>query len=376
MLTFTASRTDLLDSYKVVASTLSSSADGVASNILFRLRAGMVEMLTFNGTTKSMSPVLTESASGSSMFSMEGKRLSLLLNSLGKEETLTVSFDDSTKVVTITDSHGTQRFKTSDITMFPMYDASGDPATEEPVAMVRADALAKAFKIVRNFSDTKSVHKKFGMVNLAGGSLFSTDNKGTCSVTIPGMESVAFNSFSDAAKALSDFLSKFKDQMVNIIVQSSAVYYVLPDGSLFCEEFSPHELAPVVLKGEPIVTYKVARTQLDEVFQWLRAGADWTGGLTATLTNLNGNFRLTCESNTKDSISRVVEAESEGDLSADFSFRLNLDSFHRLFDVFEDTVEFSVKTHANKAGSIYYVSSSSMDSMGNTYQCNVAQERK
>jgi len=375
---FTVAKNDFMDAYKIVATTL-SSADNMSSNVLFRVRKGMVEMLSFNGTTRSMCPMVVTGLEGNTSFCMEGKRISLLLNAIQGNEDLQVSFDTSTKIVSIKGTRGTQQFKTFNTTTFPVYDNKVDIEGLPPVAQVRADAICHALKSAKAFTDSKNLRKEFSVIALSEGRMFSTDQSGICLVDIPGMEGVDAFLLGDAARSTESFLSKFKDQMVSLISHAGTLFYLTTDGAIFGETAPPFELsvaAPPV--GTPLVSWTVSKEDVEDSFQWLRAGADWSSGLRANLINSNGNLLLECKSNTGDSITRLLEATSVVDGSEiDVKVPMNLDSLSRMFDVCQDTVTLNVsefKDSKGKSVGTYYLWSVVRDDIGNTYTFLIAQE--
>ncbi len=176
--------TDLDHALKVTRTTVGSSSD-ISSHYVFRSRGGSLEVLSYDGRTFSSSIVGHTKVDEDVSFTVEARRIHVLLDSVGANQPLDISFSDSE--VTVRTSRGKVTFSSLDPSVFPSWDDVLSGATL--TAKILSDRLHAAFSHARQFiSDQESKEPHLCVAEFRDGVLLSTDKLALSLVKIPGME--------------------------------------------------------------------------------------------------------------------------------------------------------------------------------------------
>jgi len=228
--------TDLDNALKVVRTTVGSSSD-ISSHYVFRSRGGFLEVLSNDGRTFSSCVVPNVSTEESLNFTVEARRMHVLLDSVGQNQFLEFTVLESE--VTVKGVRGKVSFSSLDPSLFPYWDdlLSGSKTT----AKLPADRLHNAFSHAKQFiydQEAKAPH--LCVAEFREGVLYSTDQMSVSLVKVPGMEESNLRVFVKDLSSVLSFLSTVKASNVEILESDRAYFLRREDGAVFGETVYAH----------------------------------------------------------------------------------------------------------------------------------------
>lgn len=255
--------TDLEQALKVVHVTVGSSSD-IASHYVFRSREGKLEVLSYDGRTFSSSFVSHTKVEDSPAFAgvetthqtdtvappftVEARRIHVLLDNVGANQPLDVSYNDGGEV-TVQASRGKITFSSLDPSLFPYWDDVLTGATV--TAKVAADRLHAAFSNARQFIyDQESKAPHLCVAEFRNGVLHSTDQMAVSLVKMPGMEACKLRVFVKDLPNLLSFLSTAKGEEVEVLESDRASFIRRPNGAVFGETVFAHRFPDINVDWE------------------------------------------------------------------------------------------------------------------------------
>lgn len=263
--------TDLDNALKVVRTTVGSSSD-ISSHYVFRTREGGLEVLSYDGRTFSSCLVPHTKVEEDITFTVEARRIHVLIDSVGSNQVLDVSVNESE--VVFRTPRGKMSFSSLDPAMFPYWDdvLVGSKTT----AKILSDRLHGAFTHAKQFIyDQESKNPSLCVAEFRGGVLFSTDQMAVSFVQVPGMEGCNLRVYvKDLPNALS-FLSTAKGEDVEVLESDRASFIRRKDGAVFGESLFAHRFPDISVDWalEDDQTWDVFQEELLDGVKFLQSGA-------------------------------------------------------------------------------------------------------
>jgi DNA polymerase III sliding clamp (beta) subunit (PCNA family) len=170
-------------------------------------------------------------------FTVEAKRIQMLLDSVGTNQVMELSVSDAE--VVIRTSHGKIPFSSLDSSLFPFWDdvLVGAKVT----AKIPADRLHAAFTHTKQFIyDQEAKAPQLCVAEFRDGVLHSTDQMAVSLVKVPGMEQVSFRVYVKDLPNVLSFLATAKGEDVEILESDRASFIRKVDGAVFGESVFKH----------------------------------------------------------------------------------------------------------------------------------------
>ena len=263
--------TDLDHALKVTRTTVGSSSD-ISSHYVFRSRGGSLEVLSYDGRTFSSSIVGHTKVDEDVSFTVEARRIHVLLDSVGANQPLDISFSDSE--VTVRTSRGKVTFSSLDPSVFPYWDDVLSGATL--TAKILSDRLHAAFSHARQFiSDQESKEPHLCVAEFRDGVLLSTDKLALSLVKIPGMEGSKLRVYVKDIPNILSFLAAARGDNVEILESDRASFIRRGDGAIFGETVFAHKFPNISMDWdfEDDQTWDVSQEELLDGIKFLQSGA-------------------------------------------------------------------------------------------------------
>lgn len=272
MVSITTAKADLEAALKVVANTVGAGAD-ISSHYLFRATADRVELLSSGGRTFSSSP-LVATHQGVGMFTVEAKRIHVLLDAVPAGSVLEFGFD-GTEVAFSTEK-GDSVFSSLDPANFPFWDSV--LAAAKPTAKVAAERLHAAYAHARQYvydQEAKAAH--LCVAEFRDGNLFATDQQAVSAVHVEGMAASKLRVFGKDIGALMHFLALDKTQEVEVLEAAQASFVRRADGSVFGETLYASRFPDIKVdwRQEDDHYATVNREDVSRSIRFLQASAGW-----------------------------------------------------------------------------------------------------
>lgn len=234
--------TDLENALKVARITVGTSSD-IASHYVFRTSGGKLEVLSYDGRTFSSCFVTNTAIVGEVSFTVEARRIHVLLDNVGPNQSLDVSPVEGGEV-TVKAARGKVTFSSLDPSLFPYWDEVLSNATV--TAAVSADRLHAALSHARQFifdQEAKAPH--LCVAEFRNGVLHSTDQMAVSLVRMPGMEACKLRVFVKDLPNVLSFLSTAKGDDVEILESDRASFVRRKDGAVFGETVFAHRFPDI-----------------------------------------------------------------------------------------------------------------------------------
>ena len=234
--------TDLEIALKVVRVTVGTSSD-IASHYVFRSRGGKLEVLSYDGRTFSSCFVPNTTTTEELSFTVEARRIHVLLDNVGANQPLELSYSEGGEV-TVKASRGKVTFSSLDPSLFPYWDdvLTGAAST----ATVGADRLHSALSNARQFIyDQESKNPALCVAEFRNGVLHSTDQMAVSLVKMPGMEACKLRVFVKDLPNVLSFLVTAKGEDVEILESDRASFLRRPTGAVFGEAVFAHRFPDI-----------------------------------------------------------------------------------------------------------------------------------
>lgn len=226
-------KNDLEAALKVVSSTVGSNGAEISGHYLFRYKAGVLTVLSFNNRTFSSCPVVCSSdVEGDVMFTSEAWRVQDLLNAVPAGTVL--NFEPNGSEVVVSGARGKLEFSSLNPSSFPFWDDLLAEAKE--TARVPAHRLKRAFDHAAMFISNDEQRVAFLCVaEFRNGLLYSTDQIAVSTVKVPGMENSAIRVHEKNIAALRSFLDSAKETEISVLEHDRSLFIVRADGATFGE---------------------------------------------------------------------------------------------------------------------------------------------
>lgn len=262
---------DLEAALKVTHVTVGSASD-ISSHYTFRERGGRLEVLSYDGRTFSSCLVPNVTPDDGATFTVEARRIHMMLESVGANQSLEVSVADSEVVVK--GPRGKVTFSSLDPAMFPYWDdvLSGAKTT----ATIQADRLSAAFNHAKQFIyDQEGKAPHLCLAEFRKGVLHSTDQMAVSLVRVPGMEESGLRVYVKDLGNLLSFLGTAKGTDVEVLETDRAFFLRRPDGAVFGETLYNHSFPPVNVDWDLVddETWEVPQEDLLAAIKFLQSGA-------------------------------------------------------------------------------------------------------
>lgn len=226
-------KNDLEAALKVVSSTVGSNGAEISGHYLFRYKAGVLTLLSFNNRTFSSCPVVCASDSqGDLMFTSEAWRVQELLNAVPVGTVLI--FEPGASEVVVSGARGKLEFSSLNPSSFPFWDDLLAEAKE--TARLPANRLKRAFDHAAMFISNDEARAPFLCVaEFRKGLLYSTDQIAVSAIKVPGMENSAIRVHEKNIAALRAFLDSAKETEISVLEHDRSLFIVRADGATFGE---------------------------------------------------------------------------------------------------------------------------------------------
>lgn len=264
--------TDLETALKVVHITVGSSSD-IGSHYVFRARNGGMEVLSYDGRTFSSCAIPHVITTDTLSFTVEARRVEILLESMGTtNQVLDVSVDESEVVVKT--PRGKTMFSSLDPSVFPYWDDS--LAGAKVTAKILSDRLRTAFNHAKQFiydQEAKAPH--LCVAEFRNGVLHSTDQMAVSLVKVPGMENSALRVYVKNLGNVLSFLDTAKGDEVEVLESDRAIFIRRADGAVFGETVFPHRFPDINVNWDLVddQTWEINQEELLAGIKFLQAGA-------------------------------------------------------------------------------------------------------
>ncbi len=237
----TVAKQDLEAALAVVSNSISSGGNDIHSHYVFRVEEDdaqqpFVSVLTssgrmFSGCTVKAAKV--DDFEDPTMFTIEGKRLKLLLPHVGEPSVLVFDYDADTKVVTVKTKSTTPEFQSLDAQTFKLWDDALKDATL--ACTMPATRLLAAVSYSSGFvSDQEGNSPNLCVLEARDGVIYSTDKRAATLVKVDGIEESALRVHGKDASSAVAFLTLCGDSNVEVWEGDKTQFLVRPeDGALF-----------------------------------------------------------------------------------------------------------------------------------------------
>ena len=234
--------TDLENALKVARITVGSSSD-ISSHYVFRSRGGKLEVLSYDGRTFSSCAVQNTTVSEDVSFTIEARRIAVLLDNVGSNQVLDIYPGDGGEV-SVKAVRGKVTFASLDPSLFPYWDdvLTGAKST----AKLSADRLHAALSNSKQFifdQENKAPH--LCVAEFRNGVLHSTDQMAVSLVKMPGTEGCGLRVFVKDLPNVLSFLSTAKGDDVEVLESDRAFFLRRTDGAVFGETVFAHRFPDI-----------------------------------------------------------------------------------------------------------------------------------
>jgi DNA polymerase III sliding clamp (beta) subunit (PCNA family) len=263
--------TDLNNALKVVRTTVGSSSD-ISSHYVFRSRESGLEVLSYDGRTFSSCLVPHTKTEEDLTFTVEARRIHVLLDSVGDNQALNVSVSDTEVVFAA--PRGKMTFSSLDPSLFPYWDDVLGGATL--TAKILSDRLHGALSHAKQFIyDQESKNPSLCVAEFRGGVLFSTDQMAVSFVKVPGMEKSNLRVFVKDLPNVLSFLATAKGDDVEVLESDRASFLRRKDGAVFGEALYAHRFPDITVDWtlEDDQTWDLFQEELLDGVKFLQSGA-------------------------------------------------------------------------------------------------------
>lgn len=263
--------TDLNTALKVVRTTVGTSSD-ISSHYVFRTRGGALEVLSYDGRTFSSCLVPHTKVEEDITFTVEARRIHVLLDSVGDNQALDVSVAESE--VVFRTPRGKMTFASLDPALFPYWDdvLGGANLT----AAILSDRLHGALAHAKQFTyDQESKNPSLCVAEFRDGVLFSTDQMAVSFVKVPGMEKSNLRVYVKDLPNVLSFLATAKGEDVDVLESDRASFIRRKDGAVFGEALYAHRFPDLTVDWtlEDDQTWDVFQEELLDGVKFLQSGA-------------------------------------------------------------------------------------------------------
>jgi hypothetical protein len=234
--------TDLENALKVVRITVGSSSD-ISSHYVFRAHGGKLEVLSYDGRTFASCIVPHTTTSEDASFTVEARRIRVLLDNVGANQALDISTAEGGEV-TVRAARGKVTFSSLDPSLFPYWDdvLAGAKVT----AKIAAERLHAAFTTARQFIyDQEAKHPALCVAEFRNGVLHSTDQMAVSLVKMPGTEACGLRVFVRDLPNVLAFLATAKGGEVEVLETDRASFIRRVDGAVFGETVFAHRFPDI-----------------------------------------------------------------------------------------------------------------------------------
>lgn len=234
--------TDLENALKVVRITVGSSSD-ISSHYVFRARDGKLEVLSYDGRTFASCIVPHTATTEDASFTVEARRIHVLLDNVGANQALDVSTAEGGEV-TVKAARGKVTFSSLDPSLFPYWDdvLAGARVT----AKIAAERLHAAFATSRQFIfDQEARAPHLCVAEFRNGVLHSTDQMAVSLVKMPGTEECGLRVFVKDLPNVLAFLATAKGDDVEVLESDRASFIRRADGAVFGETVFAHRFPDI-----------------------------------------------------------------------------------------------------------------------------------
>ena len=363
---FDVAKRDLESALRVVSHTVSMGGSDISSHYLFRRSGEKLEVLSYNGRVFSSCPVVATFEGDDTSFTIEAKRVHLLLDAVSDDSVLTV---DGTGEVSANTRKGKNVFSSLDPELFPYWDQLLEGATNS--ATVPAERISAALSHAKSFvysDEAKSPH--LCVAEFRKGCVFSTDQMGASVVKVAGMESSEARIFGKDIGAILSFLSTFKTKPVKsadgaakaepvevqIFECEKALFFRRGDGAIFGESKFSHRFPEVTVDWDDLSDehwFELNKVEVADTIKFLAAGAKWDD-IKVFIDLRPGSVVFSMKAANGKAISSEVSTKAQGSSSTETlpenGFPVaNTYIMHLLSSVSGDTVRFGV-TKKGKGG--------------------------
>jgi len=243
-------KSDLLNSLRLVQSTVVRSANDLSGHYLFRLKPGttdQIEILTYAdrcNTTVSVKGSITPSDTANS-FTFEAKRLDMWLEAVPDEA---ITFEHAAGTTTITCSLGSQAFGSLDPTSFPYADSL--IAQAQQTATIKADSFKSLLARAKPFiSVNEAKEANLCQAQFRDSYLYATDRSTAIGIKVPELASAPISVSTKSLNPLLQFLGHCGDGEISIKEHERIVCYALGDQAVFCESRNTQAKFPMLQLG-------------------------------------------------------------------------------------------------------------------------------
>lgn len=315
---------DLEDALRVVSQTVSGD-DDISGHYLFRPSETpkRVEILSLNRRVFSMCPMVAEflDEEDRKSFTVEAKRVSLLLEGLKSDSTITFASNGGEVVVNA--GRGKLSFSSLNPDTYPFWDEVFKNQAEKR-AVLSAERLQAALGHAKRFIyNDESKSPQLCVTEIKSGQLYSTDLAAVSIIKMTGLEEATFRIFGTDLKAVGAYLSTFKTKKeekkegsaeaktsspeldVEVWESEKALFLRRNDGAIFGESKFDKAFPNLVVDWNTTDDFKVkiAKEEVSSAAKFLRSAASYTDDvLKFDLTEDRLVFRMTPANGKKDSL--------------------------------------------------------------------------
>lgn len=347
-------RQDLQNTLAVVSLTV-NSAEGVdlASQYVFRVKDGKVEVLAFNkNRLSSISPLQVSKVdppNSDTTFTVEGARFSKWLSAIPEADiTLTVS---ETAVSTLVDGlDSVMEFRSFEPTHYPYWDDDISSAKE----LLKADPkrFSAILSHIRSFArvDHDTTQTDLTVAEVQKGTFNASDAESATMVDSPLFKDVALRIHASAFGALVKFLSTFNEEDELVVSKAPHMtFYRRPDGAVFGESEFKTALRDVKVdkSKDPTFWWELSKSDLLQGLRLLSVGAEKTENR-LTLERTGSSVRMSVPGPTGKDLTFGVKIQSGSPAGTDKeSVRLSSTVFSRIISLCDDKVKLDHVRHVS-----------------------------
>lgn len=272
---------DLKDALQVVTNSMALSASDHSSHYLFRPVEGLdnrIEILTYSGKLFSSCPAICSNISNPEdriPFTVSGKRLKTWLSAVD-ESAINFSYDNDTKIVTVSSKKGSQEFQSKDPDKFPSWDDQLKMMEEKSSLPAKElkNILTHAAKFAAN-SSLENTDPKFCVIEVHDGTLWSSDKRSVSLVKSDKLEYSQMRIFAGDVGSILKFLSTAHEESIKIFEYPLGVVFERSDGALFGETRYIEGFPKLdSIEEDPTRWFSLPKREMLSAIPFLTAGAD------------------------------------------------------------------------------------------------------
>ena len=283
----TVTKNDLKQTLDTTSNTLSTLPD-ITSHFVFAVRKNTLFIKTAcPPRIFSMVPVsaTTLQLEGDEEqwddFSIEGKRLLKALSAHKDNEVLTISYDNSTKKVSLTSSLGGKNvFESLDPNTFPIWETYMESMVEDnPPKMLKAELLDEAISVTKEFISKDQARINLCMFEIKDGRIAASDGSSIILAKHPDFEGKDLKIFIKDLSSVHKFVKDYVGHDFTIKTSPQAQFLIADDSSVLGIMNLPHAGVPLTGKFETLLDWKPYRAwlfkkeDLTSAIKWLSSGA-------------------------------------------------------------------------------------------------------